>query len=62
LIEGFLNDKSNGLLRLMDNGRIEYNNALKRYILASEEYLTNLIDYLKFEIKKPLKNFSELQQ
>lgn len=60
LIEDFLNDESNGILRLMDNGRIEYNNALKRYILASEEYLTSLIDYLKYEIKKPLKNFAEL--
>lgn len=61
LVDDFLNDDTNGILRLMDDGRKQYNNALKQYILSTEEYLSMLIDYLKFEIKKPLKNFKELK-
>lgn len=61
LVDDFLNDDTNGILRLMEDGRKQYNNALKQYILSTEEYLSMLIDYFKFEIKKPLKNFKELE-
>ena len=54
LVDDFLNDDTNGILRLMEDGRKQYNNALKQYILSTEEYLSMLIDYFKFEIKKAM--------
>lgn len=53
IIEDFINN--------LELNESTYNNLLHKYLLTCEEYLSLLIDSFKFEIKKPLKSFKELQ-